>query len=255
MVADELTRRIVNGVTELPTEGEIASDFKVAHGTAREAVTLLVARGLVKRVHGIGLRVCDVSNAAAISQVGFSLSRRATTYRSLLEVRGLMEPAAAAWSAERAGPGNLQRMAQAVAFMERRDADSIGYAQADLDFHIAVAEGSGNPVLDLFVEAVRRPLLKLIVATVQGSMRPEWDRSHHRKILEAIQNHDAAAAAQKMREHLEAAAELLAGRLDERISVDLFSSQEEAPRIGGSGAANIQSPGFFSASKTSANYE
>ena len=77
------------------------------------------------------------------------------------------------------------------------------YIEADLDFHLALAEAAGNPLilslLDSIVGVLRSQ--RLGIFGVDGG--PERGQVHHKRILEAIERRDPAAAREAMRAHLE----------------------------------------------------
>jgi len=81
--------------------------------------------------------------------------------------------------------------------------DPEAYIEADLDFHLALAQGSDNvliPVLiDTLVELLREHRKQ--AANVEGAI--ERSQPHHKKLLEAIKNRDPDGARAAMCAHLE----------------------------------------------------
>jgi DNA-binding FadR family transcriptional regulator len=94
-------------------------------------------------------------------------------------------------------------MREAVAVMDRAGQDPDAYIEADLDFHLALAEGAANPLilslLDSIVGLLREQRLRIF--RVPGG--PERGQIHHKRILEAVERHDAEKARETMRSHLE----------------------------------------------------
>jgi GntR family transcriptional repressor for pyruvate dehydrogenase complex len=93
-------------------------------------------------------------------------------------------------------------MREAVAVMERNLHDPDAYVEADLDFHLALAEAADNPLilslLDSIVGLLREQRSRIF--NVDGG--PERGQFHHKQILAAIENRDAEAARESMRAHL-----------------------------------------------------
>lgn len=93
-------------------------------------------------------------------------------------------------------------MREAVAEMDRAGHDPQSYIEADLDFHLALAEGAANPLilslLDSIVGLLREQRLRIF--RVPGG--PERGQFHHKRILEAVEHHDADRAREAMRAHL-----------------------------------------------------
>ncbi len=67
--------------------------------------------------------------------------------RDLAEIRLAVEPRAAALAAGRRTDADLAEMSRSIAAMRREPSASIGFADADLNLHIAVAMASGNPFM------------------------------------------------------------------------------------------------------------
>ena len=63
----------------------------------------------------------------------------------LAEMRGILEPEIAALAATRIQESHLILMREAVALMDRAQEDPEAYIEADLDFHLALAEAADNP--------------------------------------------------------------------------------------------------------------
>jgi DNA-binding FadR family transcriptional regulator len=118
-------------------------------------------------------------------------------------VREILEPEIAALAATRATEENIAIMQDAVDAMDRAMEDPDTYIEADLDFHLALAQGSDNvliPVLiDTLVELLREHRKQ--AANVEGAL--ERGQPHHKNLLEAVKNRDPDAARASMRAHLE----------------------------------------------------
>jgi GntR family transcriptional regulator, transcriptional repressor for pyruvate dehydrogenase complex len=121
----------------------------------------------------------------------------------LAEVRAILEPEIAALAAQRIQEPELATMREAVATMDRAGQDPDAYIEADLDFHLALAEGADNPIilslLDSIVGLLREQRLRIF--QVDGG--PERGQIHHKRILEAVEHHNAGEAHKAMRAHLE----------------------------------------------------
>ena len=87
--------------------------------------------------------------------------------------------------------------------MDRKIGDPEIYVEADLDFHLALAEAVGNPMilslLDSIVGLLREQRTRIF--KVEGG--PERGQFHHKRILAAIERRDAEGAREAMRAHLQ----------------------------------------------------
>jgi DNA-binding FadR family transcriptional regulator len=87
--------------------------------------------------------------------------------------------------------------------MDRAQDDPEAYIEADLDFHLALAETVANPLIlsliDSIVGLLREQRIKIF--NVEGG--PQRGQIHHKRILEAMERRDAEMARTAMRAHLE----------------------------------------------------
>jgi GntR family transcriptional repressor for pyruvate dehydrogenase complex len=122
---------------------------------------------------------------------------------NLAELRLVLEPDIAALAAGRIEEQLLTTMREAVSEMDRNLRDPDGYVEADLDFHLALAEAVGNPLilslLDSIVGLLREQRSRIF--NVEGG--PQRGQYHHKRILAAIEHRDSDAAREAMRAHLQ----------------------------------------------------
>jgi GntR family transcriptional regulator, transcriptional repressor for pyruvate dehydrogenase complex len=207
-IVQQIEQSIVEGKLspgdQLPTERELAQQFGVSRTAVREAVKTLTEKGLVESFSGRGTFVTAPKAQSshkpldAFFQIG-DLEDPA----NLVELREIIEPEVTILAATRIEEQQLAMMREAVALMERSMKQPEAYIEADLDFHLALAEAAGNPLilslLDSIVGVLRSQ--RLGIFGVDGG--PERGQTHHKRILEAIERRDPAAAREAMRAHLE----------------------------------------------------
>jgi GntR family transcriptional repressor for pyruvate dehydrogenase complex len=115
----------------------------------------------------------------------------------------MLEPQIAALAATRVEEQLLATMREAVVTMDSSLHDPAAYIEADLDFHLALAEAAGNPLilslLDSIVVLLREQRRRIF--DVDGG--PERGQFHHKRILEAIEQRDPERTRAAMRDHLE----------------------------------------------------
>src|SRR5579872_2733117 len=188
---------------QLPAERELAQRFGVSRTAVREAVKALREKGLVEAYSGRGTFITDGTTQAVRQSLDLMVKigqPEGSTH--LAEVRAILEPEIAALAAVRIQEAELATMREAVTVMDRAGQDPEAYIEADLDFHLALAEGAANPLilslLDSIVGLLREQRLRIF--RVPGG--PERGQIHHKKILEAVEKKDAEKARQAMRAHL-----------------------------------------------------
>ena len=189
---------------QLPAERELAQRFGVSRTAVREAVKALREKGLVEAYSGRGTFITDGTTQAVRQSLDLMVKigqPEGSTH--LAEVRAILEPEIAALAAVRIQDAELATMREAVAAMDRAGAkDPELYIEADLDFHLALAEGAANPLilslLDSIVALLREQRLRIF--RVPGG--PERGQIHHKRILDAVERRDSEKARETMRAHL-----------------------------------------------------
>jgi GntR family transcriptional repressor for pyruvate dehydrogenase complex len=120
----------------------------------------------------------------------------------LAEVRAILEPEIAALAATRIQEQHLALMREAVVLMDRAQEDPDAYIEADLDFHLALAEAADNPLilslLDSIVGLLREQRMRIF--QVEGG--PSRGQYHHKRILQAVEHRNPEKAREAMRAHL-----------------------------------------------------
>jgi DNA-binding FadR family transcriptional regulator len=120
----------------------------------------------------------------------------------LAEVREILEPEIASLAAVRADAQDIAAMREPIAIMDEARKDSDAFIEADLDFHLALAEAAANPLIlsliDSIVGLLREQRMRIFL--VEGG--PERGQYHHKQILEAIELHDPVGAREAMKAHL-----------------------------------------------------
>ena len=206
-IVQQIEESILSGALQpgdqLPAERELAHRFGVSRTAVREAVKCLCEKGLLEAYSGKGTFVTN-GTLQAIRQSLDLMSRfgQPEGLTHLVELRQILEPEIAALAATRMDDQLLTTMREAVATMDNNLRDPDAYIEADLDFHLAMAEAAGNPLvlslMDSIVGLLREQRLR--VFSVDGG--PEHGQFHHKRILEAIEGRSPEAARELMRAHL-----------------------------------------------------
>jgi GntR family transcriptional regulator, transcriptional repressor for pyruvate dehydrogenase complex len=188
---------------QLPPERELAQKFGVSRTAVREAVKVLREKGLVEAYSGRGTFIKNETSQATRQSLDLMLKfGQPEGSVNLVEVRGILEPEIAALAAARIQEAHLITMREAVAVMDRSLHDVDAYIEADLDFHLSLAEAASNPLIlsliDSIVGLLREQRMRIFY--VDGG--PQRGQSHHKRILEAMEERDPEKARDAMRAHL-----------------------------------------------------
>jgi GntR family transcriptional regulator, transcriptional repressor for pyruvate dehydrogenase complex len=188
---------------QLPPERDLAEQFGVSRTAVREAINTLRQRGLVAVEHGRGTFISNQTPQAARHSFDLMIKIGANDKsRGLVEVREMLEPEIAALAAKRAQKEQLDAARAAVAAMDHALHHPDRFIESDLDFHLALAEATHNSVFPILIDSIvdlLREQRKRIALSPGGLERGQF---HHKKILRAVEQHDAASARTAMRAHL-----------------------------------------------------
>lgn len=204
-IVDQIERLILAGDLkvgdQLPAERELADQFTVSRTAVREAIKTLREKGLVEILLGRGTFVTNGASGAVRHSIG-RLLKDEKGFAYLTEVREILEPEIAALAATRITAENIAAMTEAVETMETALGNADVFVEADLDFHLALAEATQNPIvpslMDSIIDLLREQRKR--TGNIEGGL--VRGQSHHKKILAAVILHDAQAARQEMQDHL-----------------------------------------------------
>jgi GntR family transcriptional regulator, transcriptional repressor for pyruvate dehydrogenase complex len=189
----------------LPSERELTETFGVGRSSIREALRMLESQGVIASVNGGTFVVADAATPLGSSlRLVITLDEEAGIHH-LFELRRILESEAAALAAERREPAHLEQMDAALAEMESALAevgDGSRFIDADLRFHLAVAEATGNRLVFHSMNAVRDVIRRALMTIVRIPQSPQSAVVEHGAIRAAIAAHDAERARTEMRNHL-----------------------------------------------------
>src|SRR6202021_2257653 len=203
-VEDSILKDQLKPGDELPAERDLAHRFGVSRTAVREAVKTLREKGLVEAYSGRGTFVTNGTSQAMRQSLDLMIRINPQEgSANLAELRLVLEPEIASLAAPRIEEQLLSTMREAVAMMDRNLNDPDAFIEADLDFHLALAEAAGNPLilslLDSIVGLLREQRIKIFFQ--EGG--PRTGQHHHARILAAIEKRDSEASRAAMRDHLE----------------------------------------------------
>ncbi|HEY4068312.1 MAG TPA: FadR/GntR family transcriptional regulator [Burkholderiaceae bacterium] len=202
-IVRDLGMRIVAGELKpgdrLPAEATLLAGYDVSRPVLREAIRVLVAKGLVQSRQRAGASVRPRNEWHLLDpDVLFWLIQTQPPpvfVETLLTVRRVFEPAAAALAAKVASEEALAGIAQAYAGMAAaRTADEI--LEPDLAFHRRIAEATGNDLLAYIGNMLSLALRESIKLSSKHPNTHALSLPRHKAILTALLNRDPLAAQQ-----------------------------------------------------------
>jgi GntR family transcriptional repressor for pyruvate dehydrogenase complex len=209
-IAELIEAGVLSAGERLPSERELARIFGVSRLAVREAAHRLEARGLVVVRRGAGSFV-----AAAMPEARPAAAKPtfAADIEELIDVRLLLEPAAADWAARRGDRPSATVVLRIAAQFERAAAEPAPrfdlLAAVDHELHLEVAQAADNALLARLIGEVLGTYRLGLEWGLRRPGRLEQTVTEHRRLADAIASGDAAGAREAMVAHLSATAAAL----------------------------------------------
>lgn len=194
----------------LPGERALSADLGVGRSSVREAIRVLEVLGLVRTATGSGPNAGAI--IVALPGGGMSALMRlqvaATGFAvaDIVKTRLVLETAVAADLADASPRPDLTASTELLDVMESRDLPTAEFLALDAQFHLSLAEASGNQVITATMAGLRSSIEGYAMAG--ASNLPSWaDTStrltrEHRDILTTIVSGDAARARAVVHAHI-----------------------------------------------------
>jgi GntR family transcriptional repressor for pyruvate dehydrogenase complex len=213
-VSTEVSRRLLTYLLSgqvkigerLPSERQLAEQLDVGRNAIRDGLRPLTLLGILESRAGSGTYVKGHTSDLLPEVIEWGLLLGEPSVQHLLETRLYVESGLAKLAAERRSASSLdalraagRKMATAAA-QERHDK----FFDADLAFHLAIADAAQNDVLAGILRSTRTLIEVWIRRSLPGAaLEPLY--GEHQAILDAIERQDVQVAGDAMEEHLRAA--------------------------------------------------
>ncbi len=209
-IAASLGRAILSGDYQPgdSLDGEIEQSLAlgVSRTAYREAMRILVAKGLLESRPKAGTHVTARSrwNMLDPDVLAWMFSGRPDDHfiRDLFELRGIIEPAAAALAAQRRTPEHLAAMADALSDMAAHGLTTVGGQDADRRFHRLILQATGNEALASLASSVGAAVQWTTRYKQRASQTPRDPLPEHTAVHAAITAADPPGASTAMAELL-----------------------------------------------------
>ena len=199
MIVDE--QRYAPG-SKLPNENELSEALKVSRTTLREAISFLVAQGVLEIRRGKGTFVSEDLPAAGLDLTSLAGLRSRVRAKDLFEMRLIFEPEAAFYAAQRATDAELERIRHYAELEEgiiERGEDS---AEIEMAFHNSIATATHNSFIGELVPLIYRSIERAL--RLSGTF-PDIIANvveDNRMLIEFLSRRNAEGARSAMRIHI-----------------------------------------------------
>lgn len=189
--------------TRLPAEREFADRMGVSRTVLREAVRILVTKGLLETRHGVGTVVRHVTSDQFLEPLSLLLQTNELSIEQLHQVRSILEVGVVRLAADKAEPENLHDLRTTLQCMAAAHGDTQAFVALDDAYHRALAQATHNPLLVVLSDSIGAIMHEVRVQVHEHTLLAQTALPDHAQILRALEAHDAEAAAAAMQEHLE----------------------------------------------------
>jgi GntR family transcriptional repressor for pyruvate dehydrogenase complex len=192
----------------LPAERELATQIGVSRPSVRAGLHALAAMGVVRSRHGSGTYIPDGPPLLGSEPLSFLAALHGFTREEMYEARRILEVEAAGLAAHRASSDHLATLADEVAGLFANRDNPNAFLVHDINFHRAVADAAGNPIVGALVHMVSALYYERRRETAARASDSDLrDAAEaHRRIYQSIRARDGEAARRAMNDHLVQAA-------------------------------------------------
>jgi GntR family transcriptional repressor for pyruvate dehydrogenase complex len=197
----------------LPREVDLAQEFDMSRGAAREGIRALEERGLVHVRHGRGAVVSPREDwdlfDPDVMEIVLDGPAAVDVLGDYLECRRIIEVEVAGLAAERVTPESAAEIGRWLAAMDeavrdaRKPSAEDAFHEADVNFHRSLAEATGNLALGTLARRVHAALLAARYPLARPAYRRDRAMPEHRAIHDAVVNGRPKAARAAMTAHLD----------------------------------------------------
>ncbi|MEV7964965.1 FadR/GntR family transcriptional regulator [Sphaerisporangium sp. NPDC088356] len=191
---DKIKGMIVSGElapgARLPKEADLAERLGLSRNSLREAVRALALINVLDVRQGDGTYVTSLEPRLLLDALSFVVDfHRDDTVLEFFQVRRILEPSATAMAAANMSAEDIEELRTILeALPEEPNIEQL--VANDLDFHQAIAKGSGNTVLCSLIESLSGPTTRARIwrgLTQEGATVKTQEQ--HTAIYEAIASH------------------------------------------------------------------
>ena len=190
----------------LPGEGYFAEQLGVSRAVMREAFGALAALKLIDVANGRRAKVGALDGSVIAASLDHALSTSQIKVADVWDVRRTIEMRTAALAARNATPAQAARIVALAEAMGEDDQPHEQTTEDDIDFHLAIAEASGNALFNQIVRSFV-PLMRVAVPQAWKTRQTVDEKAdilqRHKRLAFAITNGDAEEAERCMAQHFD----------------------------------------------------
>lgn len=184
---------------KLPNENELSTILNVSRTTLREAIKVLVSKGVVEIKRGKGTFVLkdEIDNFT----LG-NLNNNHSDLKDLLEMRLILEPVTVYLATKRASEKELERIISYGEKIEEKIKKGEDRTKYEHLFHSAIAKASNNSFMQELIPIINKSINEGVILSKKHEKATELTIKDHRMIIDFMKNRNAQGAKSAMSIHI-----------------------------------------------------
>jgi GntR family transcriptional repressor for pyruvate dehydrogenase complex len=189
--------------SRVETEEQLAQRFHVTRYQVRNVLNVLVQQGIITKTPRRGTFINHLDTEALSDAIKFNYQVSNYNLYESIEARIVIELATIPLVVKRITPNQIYELETIIEKMRNNSEFPQIADEADLEFHAAMLEASGNQLLTSFNQIIAQLFHQV------DYRQKYWNTEtiirladEHRQILEAIQDGDVELAVSRLKKHL-----------------------------------------------------
>lgn len=209
VISDYLSDSILAGEMrpgdKLPSDRNLATIFGVGRTSVREALKVLSVLGLINILPGQGTFIAADSTSFFTTPLSWNFLIGERNLTHIIDIRNVLEIESAKLATKNADKNDLENLIHVFERMSKAylNGNLQDFLDLDLDFHLAIAQCSQNPIIHSLLLTSRKLIRYISKSGMANVMQLNDIYEEHNLIYNAIISRDPIEASQKMNFHLE----------------------------------------------------
>ena len=208
-ISNQIKNLILSGELKpgdkLPSEREIAAQFRTGRMVVREALRILEQSDLIYIKQGSdgGAYIKELDTKHIANSFSDAIQRSDLTVEKLIEVRSGIEKAVIALAIERMSDQEIESLLQNINKADEMINHQTTAAEQHIDFHLLLAKGSKNQLYEMIIESLMTITHTFVETLTEHAMPLKEHIKKHLEIYNAIKERDVIKAQEKIEEHIQ----------------------------------------------------
>lgn len=190
----------------MPSERALMERFSVGRPAVREALQMMANKGLISISHGERSKVNKLTAGIAFDQVDniakLLLSMEPSNLEHLKQLRRILEASSVQIAARDCSADQVTALRELVADQRSKLGQDQAFIEADIAFHVYIAEMTGNPLIQAVTQAMLSWLFEHYKPLLLWSGREDTTLLEHERLVDCIEAKDEEGALKMMSDHL-----------------------------------------------------